>query len=228
MLNCKDTSRLAYCRFAGLSNPSTYGWSVSGAVNFYEAPVNIAHCVFTGNRCEDGLNVIRCHVEMDDVVFSHTQSDAFDGDFVKGVIKNCQFNDLGNDAIDVSGSELSVENVVIEKAGDKGLSAGENSHLKATRILIKNSEIALAAKDNSTLEISDSKLINNALAFTAFQKKPEFGPAEMLASSVDLNGNKVDFLIENRSSLKLNGRQVETVSLVKEKMYGVEFGKSSL
>ena len=55
----------------------------------------------------------------------NTKSDAFDGDFVEGIVKDSNFINLGNDAIDVSGSDIKITNVTINKAGDKGLSAGD-------------------------------------------------------------------------------------------------------
>ncbi len=225
--NTSDTSLLQYCKFSGLSNPATVGWSVTGAINFYEADVKLAHCSFSENRCEDALNIMRSYFEMDNCVFTDINSDAFDGDFVTGTVKNCIFANIGNDAIDVSGSKIEVYNVAIEKAGDKGISAGEDSEITASHIIVKNSEIALASKDNSVITITNGLLSNNHLCFAAFQKKSEFGPASITADSIDLSDCQQQHLIENGSSLKLNGESVETVKEVKGKMYGIEFGKSS-
>lgn len=227
VLNALDTSVLRYCKFTGLSNPNTIGWSVTGAVNFYEADVVLEHCSFSKNRCEDALNILRSHFKMTDCVFTDIHADAFDGDFVTGTVKDCIFASIGNDGIDVSGSHIVVENVGIEKAGDKGISAGEGSEINARQIVIKNSEIAFASKDRSVLNITKAFLENNKLGFTAFQKKPEFGPAEITADSIDLKNNLVLHLIETGSSLLLNGKKVETSDEVIEKMYGEEFGKSS-
>ncbi|MEO1262514.1 MAG: hypothetical protein AAFZ15_27145 [Bacteroidota bacterium] len=227
VMNTSDTSLLRYCRFNNLSNPASIGWSVTGAVNFYEADVKLEHCSFSNNRCEDALNILRSHFEMSDCVFSNVHADAFDGDFVTGTVKDCIFTNIGNDAIDVSGSTINVEHVAIDQAGDKGISAGEDSKINAFRILVKNSEIALASKDQSVLTIKKAFLENNKLGFTAFQKKPEFGPAEIIADSIDLNNNKLIHLIEINSMLQLNGKNMETVRDVIDKMYGEEFGKSS-
>ena len=227
VLNTSDTSYLNYCKFTGLSNPETKGWVVTGAVNFYDAPVKIDHCSFSENKCEDALNIISTYFEMDHAIFHDIYADAFDGDFVTGVIRNSLFGNLGNDAIDISGSQLEVSNVLISEAGDKGLSAGENSSLQAEDVVVKDSEIALASKDRSVLIVRHSALRGNQLSFTAFQKKPEFGPARIEADSIELDGNKVDFLIEQGSALLLDGKEVETEEEVKERMYGVEFGKKS-
>ena len=227
VLTTQDTSIVEHCKFTQLSNSNKPGWVISGAVNFYQAPVKIKHSAFTKNRCEDALNIISSDFELEDVIFSDIYADAFDGDFVKGQITNCFFENIGNDAIDVSNAEIKIENVLINSAGDKGLSAGENSQLVAKNCIIKQSEIGVASKDQSTITISASLLANNKLAFTAFQKKSEFGPAKIFADSIEIKDNSYDFLIEENSFLRYNQRIIETVKEVKERMYGIEFGKSS-
>lgn len=227
VLNTADTSILKYCKFDGLKNPSSIGWSVTGAVNFYEADVILEHCSFSNNKCEDALNILRSYFELNNCVFTDIYADAFDGDFVKGHIRNNIFTNIGNDAIDVSGSDITVEKTIITQPGDKGISAGEGSKIKASRIIIKNGEIAFASKDNSFLQINNAILENIKLGFTAFQKKPEFGPAEITADSIEIKNCELIHLIETNSSLILNNKKMETTDVVKDKMYGVEFGKSS-
>jgi len=227
VMNSTDTSIVKYCEFDKLANPIDINWAVSGAVNFYNAPVDIAHSSFTNNRSEDALNIIKSSFTMSDVVFSNTQSDAFDGDFVNGTIRDALFTDLGNDAIDVSGSKIHLEDIQIKQAGDKGLSAGEKSTMTGKHIKIYDSEIAVASKDDSELTISNLLLDGNKLCFTAFQKKPEFGPAILDITDVEMKDNTLDHLIENYSSLRLDGQQMPTVDRVKDQMYGVIYGKSS-
>jgi len=77
------------------------------------------------------------------------------------------------------------------------------------------------------LTLSNCLLENNQLSFTAFQKKSEFGPASIIADSIRMDKNEVGHLIETKSQLRLNGKQVETVNNVIERMYGAEFGKKS-
>jgi len=227
VMNAVDTSILSYCEFDQLANPNDLDWAVSGAVNFYNAPVRISYTSFTNNRSEDALNIIKTHFSMDEVLFSDTQSDAFDGDFVNGTIRNALFEDLGNDAIDVSGSKIMMENIIIKRAGDKGLSAGEKSVMTGSNIKIYESEIAVASKDDSRIEVSNLLLDGNELCFTAFQKKPEFGSATLKITDAVLENNTLDHLIENNSTLRLNGQLMPTVDRVKDQMYGVIYGKSS-
>ncbi|RMG87102.1 MAG: hypothetical protein D6714_03025 [Bacteroidetes bacterium] len=227
VLETADTSVLRHCVFSNLRYPVATGWALTGAVNFYRAPVKISNTVFAQSQSEDALNIIRSWFEMTDVVFRETKSDAFDGDFVRGTIRNASFFAPGNDAIDVSGSTIEVENVEIIRAGDKGLSGGEGSHIAARNVRISDSEIGIASKDNSEITLDSVFLQNNKLGFTAFQKKPEFGPAQIIAQKVILEKNGEPWLIEAGSELRIDGKRVETTTHVKDRMYGNEFGKAS-
>ncbi|MFK7811409.1 MAG: hypothetical protein AB8B59_02880, partial [Maribacter sp.] len=227
VVGSNKASELKYVEFDHLTNQAHGLWDLTGAVVFYESPVNLDHVLISNNSCEDGLNIIRTHFTMKNTAFRNTQSDAFDGDFVQGTLTNCTFENLGNDAIDVSGSNLEMYDLKISNAGDKALSAGENSQMKAERIIIHQSEIAIAGKDLSIVEINNATISNSKLGFTAFQKKPEFGASSIDAKNVTMIEVEIAHLIENKSSLLLNGKQAETIDQVKEQMYGVEFGVDS-
>ena len=227
VLNTPDTSIVQNCIFENLSPPKTPNWAQSGAVNFYDAPVKIYNTSFSDMRAEDALNIISTSFEMDNVVFARSYSDAFDGDFVTGTISNSFFDDLENDAIDVSGSNIHLENVQITRAGDKGVSAGEDSKITAHQLVISGSEIGIASKDKSEVTVNKCLLTDNKLGFTAYQKKYEYGPGSIVADSTELKNIDTEYLIEKNSSLRLNGIETEVVDRVLDRMYGTEFGKKS-
>jgi hypothetical protein len=220
-------SYLKFVEFNDLSNPKHGNWSVTGAVTFYESPVELDYVTVKNNRCEDALNIVRTTFLMTNCNISDTQSDAFDGDFVTGIVKDSKFINLGNDAIDISGSDLEITNVQIIAAGDKGLSAGEDSKMTVNNVSISNSEIAVAGKDLSIINARNLKIENTKLAFTAFQKKPEFGPSNIIVDGVIMTNIELNYLVESTSSLLIDGKKVESSQNVKERMYGVEFGVSS-
>jgi len=227
VVSAKKTSELKYVEFDKLTNQSHGLWDITGAVVFYESPVDLNHVLIANNSCEDGLNIIRTTFTMSNTSFKNTQSDAFDGDFVQGTLTDCTFENIGNDAIDVSGSKLELYNLTIVKAGDKALSAGEDSQMTGSNIKIDSSEIAIAGKDLSIVNLTDISISNTKLGFTAFQKKPEFGASDIIAKNVVMTQVETPYLIENKSSLRLNDKQTETIDAVKEQMYGVEFGVDS-
>ena len=226
--NTHEKSVLNYCVFSNLSFPSIGNWSLSGAVNFNESDVEISNSTFEKNRSEDGLNIIRSGFKMENVNFKDTQSDAFDGDFVKGTLSNSSFVNCGNDGIDVSGSELEVTNVEVINSSDKAISIGEGSTLKGRYIKIIGGEIGIVSKDLSIIELQDIDIKNSRLAISAFQKKSEFGPGKISIDNLILLNNELDYLIEENSQLAIDNVLVETKSSkVLELMYGNEYGKSS-
>ena len=227
VLSRHKKSILKHVIFDNLRNPTQGNWGVTGSVTFYESPADLQHVVIKNNKCEDALNIVRTNFTMNQVAISNTQSDAFDGDFVNGSILNCQFNNLGNDAIDVSGSDLLIRNVTIANAGDKGLSAGENSKMKINGVEISDSAIAVAGKDLSIVNAKNLKISNTQLGFTAFQKKPEFGPSKITVNGISMSDIETNYLIEGSSSLFIDNKEIETTQNVKDRMYGVEFGRSS-
>jgi hypothetical protein len=219
-------SEITHTNFINLRNPLIGGITMTGAVNFYESPVDLKYIRVIANKCEDAINIVRSKFSIYEAAFLNTASDAFDGDFVDGTITNAHFENLGNDAIDISGSNVSVRNITIVRAGDKGLSAGEKSNLTGRRINISASEIGVASKDKSVIQLDSVSMVKCNLGFTAFQKKNEYGPAIIEADHAS-SDCRTPFLIESRSALTLNGVRVATSFEVMNRLYGNEFGKKS-
>lgn len=228
VLEAGARSTLSCVVFRGLGAPQRPGWKLTGAVTFYESPVTVDGCRFERARAEDALNVVRAPFRVERSVFSEVASDALDADFCRGSsIVDTEFEKSGNDAIDVSGSQLEVTDVTIRDAGDKGLSAGENSDMVARRVAIFDTEIAVASKDLSRIVLFNPKLVRCKVGFAAFQKKPEFGPAHITAHGIEIQGETV-FLIEEGSEMFDGSKPVVTSGRnVEQKLYGVEYGKSS-
>jgi hypothetical protein len=223
-----EESVLEYVHFLNLSNPAHGGWSLTGAVTFYEAPARFSHCVFADNECEDALNTIRSRVSIEACVFRHTQADAFDSDFSTGRIAQTLFVDCGNDAIDVSGSVFEVVDCRIDGTGDKGVSSGENSQVVVRNLELVHAAIAVASKDLSELRGEKIRITDSQVGMTIFQKKPEFGPASMVVDQLQMTGVQVPYLVEQNSKLTLNGKRISpNQEKVRDELYGVRYGKAS-
>ena len=118
VLDAGDRSRVEHVVFRGLRNPDRVAWKLTGAVTFYRSPVSIARSEFAANHSEDSLNVVRSPFEIDETLVHQTFSDAFDADFSDGEIRRSTFRDSGNDAIDVSGSFVTISSVRLNKERD--------------------------------------------------------------------------------------------------------------
>ncbi|MCD4793744.1 MAG: hypothetical protein K8R54_10945 [Bacteroidales bacterium] len=208
VLQANKKSKIEYTVFTGFNTLDYKGWTLTGAVNFYESDVTINNTTFTSNFCEDALNIINSNFIVQDCKFENIFSDAFDSDFCEGKLSRTYFNEIGNDAVDFSGSVVQISDCAIKNAGDKGISGGENSTLYVSNCFVSDSKIGVASKDKSTVSLNNCTINNCQYGLVAFQKKPEFGPG--IIKSINLKySNLINFhLIEKKSFLQLNKTKI--------------------
>jgi hypothetical protein len=230
VINANFESYLHNVEFNKLSYVSENGWGLTGAVTFYESKVNISNCIFANSFSEDALNIVRSEFIINNTKFINSKSDALDIDFSDGQLTNIFFINNGNDGLDVSGAKVNVQNINIDVSGDKGISIGENSFVNLQNVSINNSNIAIACKDKSvayidapnqkesTKSLSRGLTINNCnFGFAVYQKKSEFGPAEIHIgnrngshSNMTILNTKTHFLVEKNSFLEVGDQTVSS------------------
>jgi hypothetical protein len=203
-------SLLEYVEFRGLAASKQFGLALTGAVTFYESAVEIRNCVFSENRSEDGLNVIRSDYFIEQSLFSKTPSDALDSDFSRGRVVTSTFSDIGADGLDFSGSEVIVENLLLLRIGDKGLSVGEASSISGNSLKIQTAMIGVAVKDMSEANFVDLELKDTKIGVALFQKKPEFGPAKSNITQLRMTNVETEYIVESGSTLIVDGHEIGT------------------
>ena len=189
--------------FSNLSALAKYGWQLTGAVTFYQSNAFIENCTFKNNSCEDAINLIQSNFTFSNSTVENTFSDGLDSDFSNGTISHSIFKNTGNDCIDLSGSNVDITYCEIVNSGDKGVSGGENSIVKIENTKINKAKIAIASKDLSVVNVSSVTVQNVDYGFVAFQKKPEFGPAKIIVTGLDVDLSRGKNLIEKGSLLIL-------------------------
>ena len=218
-----NDSFLSNVEFDNLGSPSRGKWNLLGAINFYESDVVLENCIFKNNRSEDALNIIRSDFEIRNCIFKNTLRDAFDSDFSSGQIVQSNFINCGNDCIDVSGSSVQVNDIFIHNAGDKGISAGENSKISLFNIEISNSKVGIASKDNSVVFGNELLMKSCKIGVTCYQKKPEFGPGNINLDEVVFLENDSPSLIEVGSSVSINEEMsIQYSQNVEEKILSIK------
>ena len=229
VLNSTEKSILENIDFDNLSNPSKHGWKLTGAITFYESDVSINNCIFSNNRDgDDYLNVIRSDFNINNSIFKNINADAIDSDFSSGKVVNSSFFNCANDAIDISSSKVGINNISIERIGDKGISVGENSHVSANYVKIINAEIGISSKDLSVITVNNAYLEDNEIGLTAFRKKSEYGPGYIKCYDIRFKNVTIPYLVETFSELKIDGEIKQSKNLkIKDLLYGVKYGKSS-
>ncbi len=209
VMESEEKSILTYVLFEDLNTVKKANWTLTGAVNFYESDVEIRSCTFTKNHCEDALNIIRSHFDIDKITVSHTFSDGFDADFCTGTLRNSRFYKTGNDCMDFSGSIITIINCTAEQSGDKGISVGEEAKVRVESASIDGAIIGVASKDLSLLTIEKIDLKNCTQAFAAYRKKAEFGGAKIIVKNYTVEEVKYLHQIEKGSSLQLGDTLIE-------------------
>jgi hypothetical protein len=209
VIGAEQMSVIDNVSFENLSNPSQGGWELTGAVTFYESPVQISGVQFLNNHSEDALNIVRSNFSIDESVFNQTLFDALDIDFSEGTLTNSSFVEIGNDAVDLSGSVVHIQDISINGAGDKGLSIGENSQLTASDVEIRNALIAIASKDSSRTTIRNIDIQESEYGLAAYVKKPEFGPASLEAQFLTMNLVRMPYVVERHSLVTVDGEVIE-------------------
>jgi hypothetical protein len=200
------------------------GWTLTGGVNFYASDVEISNSRLLDSRGEDALNIIRSEFLLRDTEIRGTASDAFDADFATGRVEGGLFADVGKagggDAVDVSGSDVVVDGTRFENISDKALSVGEASRMRAVSVTVQGAGTGAAAKDGSVLTLSDS-VINGAsfAGLTAYIKKPEYGPARIEATGVQITAAERPVLAQTGSVIAIDGTVVETEDVDVDALY---------
>ena len=209
ILQAEGRSEIDNVIFENLNTLDYKGWTLTGAVNFYESDVKITNAKFYRNQCEDALNIIRSKFTIRNSSFDYIFGDAFDSDFSHGLVLGTVFTNIGNDAIDFSGSDIFIENTKIYDVLDKGISGGEDSKLRVKNCLIERANIGIASKDLSTVIVENTKVSDCNYGIVLLQKKPEYGAAKMILKNIEFNNSKTKFLIEEGSVVVENGKEIK-------------------
>ena len=214
IINTKDESFLNHVLFKNLSAPNLIsGIGLLGSINFYEADVKISNTSFYNNSVgDDYINIIRPNFLIEDSYFENANSDAIDIDFSEGSILNSKFLMSKNDAIDFSGSKVNLEGIYINGSGDKGISVGEGSILNAKNILIENSNIGIASKDESNVYLDNITIENVFIGLAAYIKKVEYGSPKIKGSNIKVSNYKYDYISDLNTQIQINNTVIKNIN----------------
>ena len=214
VINTKEESFLNHVLFKNLSAPNLIsGIGLLGSINFYEADVKISNTSFYNNSVgDDYINIIRSNFLIEDSYFENANSDAIDIDFSQGSILNSKFLMSKNDAIDFSGSKVNLEGIYINGSGDKGISVGEGSIVNAKNILIKNSNIGIASKDESNVYLDNIIIENVFIGLAAYIKKVEYGSPKIKGSNIKVSNYKYDYISDLNTQIQINNTVIKNIN----------------
>jgi hypothetical protein len=195
--NAFKSSTLNYVDFKSFTSVNSNTHLLTGSVSFYNSDVNISHCSFADNDSEDILNVINSHFDIDHIKVYNTKSDGIDFDYSKGTLRDSNFSYVGKlsggDSIDLSGSDVIIQDCLFENVGDKSISVGESSVATISNVSIKSSSVGIASKDNSKVFCENIKFDEIKFKeFMVYIKKPQYKSPSLIVDdncSYDINSS---------------------------------------
>ena len=120
---------------------------------------------------DDAVNLAESSVTVENCSWENSRADALDLDFCHGTIKHCTWHNSGNDGLDMMASDIEASDLMISGSADKGISVGENSRLRATRVHLHKCLIGTEIKDDSFALYSNCRLEECETAVHCYQKK---------------------------------------------------------
>ena len=195
-------------------------YGMTGCLTFYESDVDINNSKFVDAQCEDALNIVKADFKLDNILIEGARADAFDSDFSTGLITNSEFVASGNDGVDVSGTVLNLENIIMTDIGDKAVSVGEKSTLIADGIAINGAVLGLVSKDLSDAKAKNVKFENiSGTAIMTYIKKQEYGPSRLECDSCSFLSEMSRTGAQEGTTIILEGKTIAGASLSKKQMY---------
>lgn len=221
VIGSEQASSWKYARVSYTNGVDLPDWALTGAVSFYNAGnVKLEQSSFVDNQAEDALNIVHCNFVLKHVTIEKTRSDAFDSDFSTGKVLAGKYIDIGGDGVDVSGTKIAIKDVYFSGVRDKAVSIGEASHAVASGLIINSSGTAVASKDNSSIQVSDSTINNiEHVGIMAYVKKPEYGPARVVAKNINFMNTYPEAIAQTGSSIVLEERDIPSEDIDIEKLY---------
>jgi len=160
--------------FKKLSKPNLENYILYGGVNFINSKVDLDNIYIKDSNNEDGINIINSKSNLTNIYFDNIKADAFDVDFGDLNFLNINCANVNNDCLDISGANVTGQQLFSDNVFDKGISVGEGSVVAINDIKISNNNVALAVKDGSNAYFKDVNLDNNNFDIVLFNKKKEF------------------------------------------------------
>jgi len=219
VLNSPQLSTISHSTIKNTDYASLPGWGLTGGVVFYKSSVDLKSVSFVNSNAEDALNIVKSTFSMRNCLISNARSDGFDGDFVSGIIVDSQFENIGGDGIDFSGSNIRAKNLKFDLIKDKAVSVGESSDLVAEKLSVYNSGTGVAVKDGSSALVEDSvfKSIGHK-ALMSYTKKNAYGGASLVANNVFLEGDSL-LQVQSGSTMIVDGADIDVMDINIESLY---------
>lgn len=199
----------------------------SGALSAYCSIIKVQNTILRNSRGDDGINVKYGQAEISNSRFE-SNIDAIDCDYSTCTIKDSDFIQNRNDAIDIGSSFSTISANRISGSGDKGISIGGYSTVEIEQTRVSGSQVGLAVKDGSMATVATSSLHNNKIGAVLFVKNKDFKLSVPTLNFIsgEIRDNKLNFwkqentmLVRRGGNIALNDNRPGDIGFDWEKLY---------
>jgi hypothetical protein len=200
-----EKSVFNYIIFKNLPKVHDQQWARSGAITFYESPVEFNYCNFYNSKAENGVNLMRSKFSFKECIFHRMYRDALDADFSEGTITNCVFEQCNENALNLTMCEVKIKSIYVDGCKDKAFNIKGGAQLKGDDVRIKNSNIAISAEDLSSIDLQNVTITNSEIGLVAYRNNSGAGYPTLNVSGLVLSNVKKNYLREKKSTITANG-----------------------
>ena len=203
-----DIINLRNIEFKNFSSCEVNGLFLTSGINFYETNIKIQNIYASDNKTGDDLiNILKSKFKISKINLENSLYDALDIDYSDGIIskmkcENCGLK-TGGDGLDLSHTNVFIEDLYISGSSDKGLSIGENSNVNIKNLEVANSKICVANKDGSMTNIMYVTLSNCNIGVAAYNKKSYYDYSKIKITYPKLINNIKDFSRDSKNKIIL-------------------------
>ena len=147
---------------------------LTGCFNIINSKLNAVKIFMENAKCEDAINIIKSKGNISLIKIYDSLFDGLDLDFSYININKLSISNSGNDCSDFSFGNYKIDKLNLSNCGDKGASVGESTNAKIDTMNIINSNIGLASKDSSIVDVNSASIKNTKFCISAYNKKDEF------------------------------------------------------
>jgi hypothetical protein len=198
-----EVSNLSFVTVSGGSRTSFEGIEFDGQLSFNASGLVLNDSEIYDTHGSNGLSLKRAAFVVNRTQFVANGSDGVESEWSRGVIRESLFVNNADDGLDLTDSEVSVHDCAFHWMGDKSISAGERSRVSVISTRLSDSEIAIASKEDSRVDVRDTEFRRNRLGFSLYRSKPVFGGGSGTVTGGVFARNDKDFSVEPGSTLEL-------------------------
>ena len=224
VLNASKKSFLKHVMISDLSATEDDLLKLTGGLTFYKSDVLIENIRIQNVQAEDALNIVESKFILNAVVVKDTISDGLDSDFSDGTILNSEFSGIGGDALDFSGSVVSINKTKVFDTRDKAVSGGEKSTLTVSDSSFFEIGVGIASKDGSFVTVADTEILDYQLhGAMAYRKKSFYDMPSLIINDTVISGAaNQPYMRESGASMIVNGLEVAETQINVENLYESE------